>query len=327
MKAIIDDKIPFIKGKIERLVDEVKYLPGAKISAEDVRDADVLIVRTRTRCDETLLLGSKVRLVVTATIGYDHIDTAWCESAGIEWHNCPGCNASSVMVYVNNVLTYISSHFDRQIRTIGVVGVGNVGKLVVKNFKKLGYNVLTYDPYNHLDSFEEMKSKADVITFHVPLTFPSSSQSYPTHYMADKAFFDTLSNHPFIINPSRGGVVNEQDLLSAYSEHKVDGFVIDTWENEPEINRELLEKAIISTPHIAGYSSNGKMNATRMVLDMVAHHTGKPLLPREEFVLSEEINTLLSVETLVDDSEKLKANPEQFEAFRSNYPKRREPEL
>lgn len=327
MKIVVDNKIPFMKGVIEHFADEVVYLSGDEISPEVVHDADILVTRTRTHCDRDLLEGSTVKLIVTATIGYDHIDTAWCENAGIKWHNCPGCNANSVATYINNVLTYLNHLRDNEVRTLGVVGVGHVGSIVARNALDAGLNVICHDPFRDFTEsglplvsspLMEIAEKADVITFHVPLT---KGGPHPTFHMADASFFGHLRRRPVIINSSRGGVVDEMALLEAMKNGLAGGAVIDTWENEPNLNRELLDKALISTPHVAGYSQNGKFNATRMTLQTIARFINQTDIPIPGQP-SIEGTTRLSVETLLDDSAHLKSAPERFEYFRNNYPKR-----
>ena len=325
MKVVADDKIPFIRDGLETLADEVVYLPGAEITNEDVRDADALVVRTRTRCDSRLLSGSSVRLIITATIGFDHIDTLYCESHGIRWTNCPGCNAMSVCTYVKNALIHLGLW--RRGLTLGIVGVGHVGSLVAKAAMGQGMTVLLNDPPKHDQgiffgetgycSLEEIARKADIITFHTPLT---KEGRYPTYHLADSLFLDSLRKKPVIINASRGGVVDEQALLAAYDRGQVSGMIIDTWEAEPDINLSLLRKAAISTPHIAGYSANGKMNASMMALNYIIETFQ---LEKKYFPVGQKIRgELLTPETLCDDSEKLKSNPKLFEWFRGHYPVR-----
>jgi len=327
MRVIVDDKIPYIRGQIEQLADEVVYLTGSAISHEDVRDADVLIIRTRTRCDHTLLEGSKVKLIVTATIGYDHIDTDYCDANGIRWTNCPGCNANSVCRYVHHALE-ATGRLNPELM-VGVVGVGHVGSLVAADLEACGMKVLRCDPplFNSLPlggvgggcfvDFSTIQAEADIITFHTPLT---KDGPYATYHMADEQFFRHLPHRPLIINASRGGVVDNVALLQALRDGRVADAVIDTWEGEPDLNQELLQQVVIGTPHIAGYSADGKANATRMSLEAVAQFMGVDFTP--QIILPNAPK--LTVETLKDDSDKLKRNPEKFEDFRGNYPVRRE---
>ena len=333
MKIVVDDKIPYIREKLALLADEVVYLRGAEISAADVKDADALVVRTRTRCDETLLNDSCVQFVATATIGFDHIDTAYMERAGIHWTNCPGCNAASVAQYVECSLLLLQREKGLSLRqsTIGIVGCGHVGSKVKAVAKRLGIRVLICDPpleqkeANSFVSLDVIERESDVITFHVPLT---REGKYATFHMADDAFFHRLPRVPYIINTSRGEVVDNNALLSALNEGRVRDAVIDVWEHEPQLSLPLLQRVFIGTPHIAGYSADGKVNADNMVIDALCRHFGlqhpgvikAPSLP-DDFLYTGDP---LQLYNPLKDSEKLKEHPGIFEQLRNNYPLRRE---
>lgn len=335
MKIVVDDKIPYIKGQIEQISGQVVYMRGSDISASDVKDADVLIVRTRTRCNRDLLEGSTVRLVVTATIGYDHIDADYLAEAGIKWTNCPGCNATSVRQYVHNSLIILGML--RPGLTVGVVGVGHVGSLVAADLAEAGLHVLKCDPpleesgaegcFVNLDRIAE---EADIITFHTPL---SKDGVHPTFHLADKDFFASLKRCPLIINSSRGEVVDNDALVRALDSGNVCNAVVDTWEGEPDLNAELLQRAVIATPHIAGYSADGKANATRMSLQAVCDFFGMPFtlnicppeLPEELRPTSNDpFERALQLYDPMEDTKRLKQSPEKFEWLRGNYPLRRE---
>lgn len=323
MKVIVDNKIPYIKEAIEMIADEVVFLPGNGFTKEAVKDADALVVRTRTLCNRDLLEGSQVKFIATATIGYDHIDVEYCREAGITWANCPGCNAGSVEQYVYSVLLTLSREKDLVLKdaTIGVVGVGHVGSRVARMAESLGMKVLLNDP-PRADKGEQgfvdlatIARECDVITFHTPL---NREGKYRTFHLADEDFFFALKRNPYLINSSRGEVVDTVSLLAALGEGRVKAAVIDTWENEPNISRELLDVAFLATPHIAGYSADGKANATRMSLEALCQFFG-----------IEADFTILPPEGPHDydptrDSVWLKESPEKFEWFRGNYPIRRE---
>ena len=311
MKIIVDDKIPYIQEKLRQLADEVVPLRGASISAADVRDADALIVRTRTRCDESLLRDSKVRFVATATIGFDHIDTAYMERAGIAWTSCPGCNADSVAQYVESSLLLLQQEKGLVLRdaTIGIVGCGHVGSRVKAVAERLGMRVLV----------------CDIITFHVPLT---RDGVHATWHLADEPFFHRLSKVPFLINTSRGEVVDNSALLTALQQGRVRDAVIDVWEGEPRLDEELLQRVFIGTPHIAGYSADGKANADNMVIDALCRHFGLPhpgkVTPPKLPADFPYTGNPLELYDPMTDSEALKTNPSKFEDLRNNYPLRRE---
>ena len=276
MKIVIDDKIPYIRDAVAAITDDAVYMDGSAIKADDVRDADAMIVRTRTRCDERLLGGSRVRFVGTATIGYDHLDTAWLDRAGICWTNCPGCNASSVAQYLRSVLILLARFHGVNLvgTTIGIVGCGHVGTLVCDVALSFGMRVLVCDPpvgASGYVSLETIEREADIITFHVPLT---RDGAYPTYHLADEAFFSRLVRRPFIINTSRGAVVDNGALLRAIDDGIVRQAIVDTWEREPHVDLRLLDRVYIGTPHIAGYSADGKANADNMVLDALCRFFG-----------------------------------------------------
>ncbi len=337
MKVVIDDKIPYIKGKPEALGFEAVYIPGAEITAKDVEDADALVVRTRTRCDAALLAGSKVRLVVTATIGFDHIDTAFLEKAGIAWTNCPGCNATSVGQYFKSSMIVLARQgiVDLSRCTVGIAGVGHVGTEVLKACRELGCATLLNDPPRSdagekgFESLETLQRECDVITFHVPL---SKGGAHPTFHLAGAEFFNSLGKKPVIINASRGAVADNGAWLRSLESGTTRAAVIDTWEDEPHINRQLLEKATIATPHIAGYSADGKANATRMSLAALCRFFGvspdftvnPPALPQNLKPIGDEYDRALQLYNPLRDTAALKAEPQKFEWLRGNYPLRRE---
>jgi erythronate-4-phosphate dehydrogenase len=342
MKIVVDDKIPYIQEKLAMLADEVVYLPGAAITADDVRDADALIVRTRTRCDEKLLKGSRVKLVATATIGFDHIDVDYMQRAGIRWTNCPGCNSGSVAQYVECSLLLLAreKHLQLHELTIGIVGCGHVGSKVKAVAERLGMRVLVCDPpleqqtpiTHHLSPItfvplDVIQHEADIITFHVPLT---REGRYATFHMADDRFLHHLPRVPYIINTSRGEVVDNDALLAALEEGRVRDAILDVWEGEPQLNQRLLQRVFIGTPHIAGYSADGKVNADNMVIDALCRqfnlpHPGKIVPPHPRTSAPPKTPPHpLSFYNPLNDSEKLKKDPSKFEFLRNNYPLRRE---
>lgn len=346
MKVIVDDKIPYISEAAQRLFGEVVYLPGKLIGTSDeLRDADALIVRTRTLCNRAMLENTGVRFVATATIGFDHICVSELAELGIGWTNCPGCNASSVGQYVRNCLLLVAHkrHVDVSGFCVGIVGYGHVGKEVCKAVEELGCRVLVNDPPleeqgfggRRLDSLATLAEECDVVTLHTPLTHEGH---HATHHLLDAGFFDSLKRKPVVINAARGGVVDEEALLCAYEQGRVGEMIVDTWENEPQINSTLLKKAFIATPHIAGYSADGKSNATRMALVAVCKHFGIDIGDRNEFLrltsppaLPTEVKPCgdfaldhLTLYNPLADSGRLKACSEDFEFQRGNYPLRRE---
>lgn len=312
MKIIVDAYIPFLKGLLDD-VAQVEYLSPTDITPEAVKDADALIIRTRTKCGEALLKGSKVQFIATATIGFDHIDTKYCEENGISWTNCPGCNADSVNNYIHAALTTIFGDNTKG-KTIGIIGVGNVGSRVARMAMNLGMKVLLNDPPRaekedpeEFVSLEEIKENADIITVHTPL-------NKETFHIINDDFLASCKKTPLIINAARGEVCDTASLLNYKGE-----IVLDCWEGEPNINLELLEKVALGTPHIAGYSVDGKANGTRMSVEAVFKHFGIEKTIKIEVPGEKGIPYYIKGE-----SDALKAHPELFESFRNNYPIRRD---
>jgi erythronate-4-phosphate dehydrogenase len=347
MKFVIDDKIPYIKGALEPF-GEVLYLPGSKTTPEVVKDADALITRTRTFCNEKLLKGSKVKFIATATIGFDHIDTRYCEEAGIGWTNAPGCNSKSVEQYIASALFVISQKmgFSLKDKTIGIVGVGQVGSKVAKICETFGMKVLLNDPPRaraegpeQFVSLEQIKQKADLITLHVPLNKEGEDATF---HLAGPDFFNSLERKPVVINSCRGEVVDNGAAKTALTEGKISALMLDCWENEPDIDLELLSQCILATPHIAGYSRDGKANGTTMSIQAVSrffnlgidHWQAKNIeLPSETVLrldgtgLSEEqivAKAVLFAYDIINDDQALRKAPENFEKLRGDYPVRRE---
>lgn len=279
-----------------------------EIDASAVKNADVLVVRTRTKVNEALLRGSNVKLVCTATIGFDHIDTAYCESHGIRWMSCPGCNAQAVCDYIEEALD--ATHAQG---TIGIVGVGHVGSLVAKMAERRGLKVLLNDPPKKIGvSLDFIAQNCDIITFHTPLT---KDEPYPTFHLCDEAFLSKCKPNALIINAARGGVVDEQALLR--SGHP---FILDTWENEPHIDTEVLNHALLASMHIAGYSIEGKKNASQACLDAISQEFCLPILKCENFLVPlQPISGDSAPGWLARVSEQLKAAPDNFEQLRKQY--------
>lgn len=348
MKIVCDIHIPFLKGVLEPYA-QVIYLPGQQITRDTVRDADALIVRTRTRCDAALLEGSRVRFIATATIGYDHIDTEWCESHGVLWTNAPGCNSSSVQQYMGSLLVNLSRRFkfDFKEKTLGIVGVGNVGGKVARLAALLGFKVLLCDPPrakrenpHGFVTLEELIRKADIITCHVPLTFDGPDATY---HLFDAARLSSLSSNQILINTSRGEVVDCDALKSVLKEKRILAAALDVWEKEPDIDGELMQQLFCGTPHIAGYSLDGKANGTMMCVQALGRFFELPCsdwetdgipYPEQPLVFSIDVSgcspqqvlgdAILHTYDVMKDYSRLKADITGFEKQRSDYPIRRE---
>ncbi len=349
MKIVCDNKIPFLRGVLEPYA-EVVYLPGKETTPEVVRDADAIITRTRTICDGSLLKGSSVKVIATATIGFDHIDTGWCEEHGIIWRNAPGCNSWSVKQYMSSVLVSLSRmrSFDLEGKTLGVVGVGNVGSKVAQAASALGMKVLLNDPPRErregsgdFVSLDEILRRSDIITLHVPL---SREGEDATWHLFDAERIGKMNPSQILVNSSRGPVVDNAALKQALKARAIAGGVLDVWEGEPDLDPELVSLLDITTPHIAGYSADGKANGTAASVRTVSEVLGLPLtdwfpggipspsMPLEfsidaagktrQEVLSEAV---LYTYDVLEDSGRLRGNLGSFEKLRGDYPVRREP--
>ena len=247
MKILADINIPYLKGVIEPFY-EIEYLPGEQIDNESLKAVEILIIRTRTKCDENLLHGSKVRLIVTATIGYDHIDTKYCDDNDIKWVNAPGCNSGGVQQWFMAALLLYAKENDIDLtrRTMGIVGIGNVGSKIVKFADALGMFVILNDPPREeiegsciYRGIETIQRECDIISFHVPLNY---SGKFKTLHMVNQYFLSELSPNTILINSSRGEVMNSVDITKAWVEKRIQGVLLDVWENEPHISKELLKK-------------------------------------------------------------------------------------
>lgn len=347
IRIISDDKIPFLRGVLEPYA-EVIYLPGKQIDNEVLKKADALLVRTRTKCNETLLEGTQVKFIGTATIGYDHIDTKFCENQGIIWTNSPGCNSSSVQQYIAAALLKTASrfHFNLKDKTIGIIGVGNVGSKVEKLAGILGMKFLLNDPprtrhegKTRFVDLETVLSESDIVTVHVPLNCGEEDKTY---HLFDDMNFGKMKKGAWFFNTSRGEVTDTSSLKRALGSGKLGGSVLDVWENEPDIDLKLMERAFIATPHIAGYSTDGKANGTSMVVNSLCRYFNFPpenwypedvpvpsvasisidVKDKSDYeILGEVVFHTYNVE---DDDSKLRSNPAHFEKYRGDYPLRRE---
>lgn len=329
MKAIIDNAIPYIEGLLEPFMN-VTYCEGIAISKELVQDADLLIIRTRTRCNRELLEGSTIKLIATATIGFDHIDLEYCRQHNIKVVTAQGCNAAGVLQWVAAALAALSQKDGWQPHevTLGIVGVGNVGSLVERYSRWWGFNVLRCDPPRQAReggdflSLEEVARQADIITLHTPL-------DKSTFHLVNTELIDIIKPAATIINASRGEVADTQALLAASQT-----LVLDVWENEPAISKQLLDKALLATPHIAGYSSQGKGNATAMVIRAVAEHFSLPLhdwyppevkpVERKHISWEEMCRSIALYCDLSGESRSFKRHYHEFEQLRNHYTYREE---
>lgn len=366
---IIDEAIPFIKGVFEPYAT-VCYSNGSEF---DSKNADILITRTRTKCNAALLDGTHVKMIATATIGTDHIDLDYCKLHGIKVVSAPGCNSGGVMQYVYTALFALAEKYKINLYpdsplTIGVIGVGHVGTKVAALGEHLGFNVLRNDPPKEKFQKEILQRKmlkiemaekyypldyllknSDIVTLHVPL-------DESTREMANEEFFSKMKSGAIFFNTCRGGVMSNNALLNALDVNNINGSgngsgklraaVIDTWNSEPGISIDLLQAVAIATPHIAGYSYEGKINGTTAVVRKVADFLNIPELKKYTVGSIKDMNGIRTESTphinfaglsqseiaekllrnfpIWDLDSKLRSHPENFEKLRSNYEYRRE---
>lgn len=347
LRIIADEKIPFLLGVLEPYA-EVIYLPGHLITRKLVMKADALLIRTRTICDKTLLEGTSVKFIATATIGFDHIDTEYCKLNNINWVNAPGCNSSSVQQYISAALFMVAqTHgFNLSEKTLGIIGVGNVGSKIQLAVNLLGMKIKLNDPPRQRNenitgfvTLDEILETCDIITLHVPLNRYGKDKTF---HLFDKSVIGKMKKGTWLINSSRGEVIETIELKTALSTGMLGGAVLDVWENEPQVDLELLKQVYIATPHIAGYSTDGKANGTSQVVQSLSGYFNLPLrdfyppdLPapaipeividgtgKSDIEIIKEI--VLHTYSIMDDHNRLQKSPETFELQRGQYPVRRE---
>jgi len=340
-----------------RTLGDVTVIPDSEISALDLKNAEALITRSKTVIDATLTANTALRFAGTATAGFDHIDAIALDTAGIAWTAAPGCNAVSVAEYLIAALLELGerNNFSLEGKSLGIVGVGAVGSRVAVRAKALGMRVMLNDPPRAIlessDEFMELDDllpNADIITLHTPLTDESG---FATRKMVDEIFFSKLKPGCIFVNASRGEVVDEAALLNAMDARIVTQTVLDVWEDEPFCNSELLRRVDIATPHIAGYSFDGKLRGTAMVhesfckfMKLPTSWNSAPFLPPspapEQTVLpnsgsyEDVLRTLIRrIYKIAEDDRalrrqeimpNLKEHAKLFQSLRKNYPVRRE---
>ncbi|MDR3184211.1 MAG: 4-phosphoerythronate dehydrogenase [Prevotellaceae bacterium] len=337
MDIILDNQIPFL-DKFLHKYGNINYLDGGHITAGTLGRAEALLVRTRTICEEALLKNSPVKFIGSPTIGTDHIDLDYCRRHGITVANAPGCNAPAVMQYVITALLTLAAKKKANLAalTLGIVGVGNVGKLVAGAAKALHMNVLLNDPPREaregrhaFTDIDELLRRSDIITLHLPL-------QPDTRKYADDAFFRACKDGAWLLNTSRGDVIDEEALMQ--HRHKLGALALDVWQGEPQINTALLNATDIATPHIAGYSLQGKRKASQMILQAFAQWCNDPdpvpeiphpevrpapvLIPEGGSVQERWCAAVQQTFPILDIDAQLRRQPAQFEAIRKSYPLR-----
>ncbi len=350
LNIVADENISYAEEAFSRF-GKVTLCHGRKITKDLLKDTDALVVRSITKVNKDLLEGTPVKFVGTATIGTDHIDKSYLKEKSIAFSDAAGCNADAVAEYVFTALlkTAVEKNFKLEGKTIGIVGVGNIGSRIARLAPLLGMKVLKNDPPLHRKTgsdeyvpFENIFD-ADIVTLHVPLNMDGIDKTY---HMFDADNLERLKDGTILINACRGQVVDNPALLKIIEKKNLT-VILDVWENEPDINTDLLNKVFIGSPHIAGYSLEGKVNGTSFIYDALSKFLGKedgwkPALPEVEdnFIslnLSEEKEHLLynlfnKIYPIKRDDNNLRElinmkadeRPVSFDKLRKNYPLRRE---
>lgn len=276
MKIIADPIIPFVKEAFETF-GEVHCIPGRSLAQKDLHDVDILVIRSTTPINAALLDNTAVRFIANCSAGEDHIDRNYLAKRGIEFSSAKGSNANSVAEYVVSALLSLGKSFYQK-TTLGVIGVGNIGSLVVKKAEALGMRTLQYDPplqrktgYRHFVDLQTLLAESDIVTCHVPI---STTGSDPTHHLLNHNNLIFMKSHGILINSSRGAVVDNRALLETLEKKKISGAILDVFEGEPDIDLLLLHSLTLATPHIAGHSIDGKVNGTQMAYESVGKFIG-----------------------------------------------------
>jgi erythronate-4-phosphate dehydrogenase len=353
MKIIADENIPCVEQAFSSL-GEVNLLPGRGMQPAQLRDADILLVRSVTSVDQALLQDSAIRFVGSATIGFDHVDRDWLQQQGIGFATAPGSNAVSAAEYVVSALLLMAQRkgFDLKEKTVGIIGCGNVGSRVRSRLAALGMRTAVNDPplqaqggHDDFVSLDEVL-QADVITVHVPY---ARDGLHPTHHLINAAALQQLQTGALFINASRGAVADNDALNKLLAERADLSVVLDVWEGEPAINTQLLERVDIGTPHIAGYSLDGKLRGTEMIYQAACEFFGQtgqwraadslPVAATIEIAGSEKLSLAAMLHSTVSgcydigaDDARLRsmlalpadAQPAFFDRLRREYPVRRE---
>jgi erythronate-4-phosphate dehydrogenase len=315
MLVTIDKSINNLHGVLEPWFT-VQYLDSENISKETLKNSDALIIRSTRKYNAETLLGTNVKFIGTTTSGYEHIDTMFCEENGIFWTAAHGSNAESVADYISAALIEISKKIGKPLNELllGIVGVGAVGSCVKRNAENFGMRLLLRDPPKNLNDniFE-----ADIITLHTPL---ETGGKYPTEYMANKEFFSKTKQGTWFINAARGAVCNSEALHQALQSRHLGGAVIDTWENEPNIDVSLLPLIEIATPHIAGHSTEAKINASKMIANSLCEFFGIAGSALVDLRVCPDAchSTTLNYSIRTDDLD-FRKNPENFTEIRNRY--------
>lgn len=349
MRIVADENMPCVSEWFAAL-GEVQTLPGRSLSAAAVRDADILLVRSVTEVNRALLKGSRVRFVGSATIGTDHLDTAYLASQDIAYANAPGCNANAVVDYVLSAIAALEGVLERLVDggTVGIVGLGNVGSRLCMRLQRIGIRCIGHDPYLSNNSLMPLTTldavlDADVVCCHTPLTH---EDRHATWHLLNRDNLKQMRGDAVLLNAGRGAVIETDALPLWLSQRTQRRLILDVWEDEPRIDGDLLQSVHIATPHIAGYSLDGKLAGTRMVLQACCAHLGLPVPDTQQIQaispsICVDINlsgadlireAVRAVYDVRKDDERMRSamncpaeqRAQKFDELRKNYPERRE---
>ena len=278
MKIVADENIPLLDAFFAEMSTTLLRKAGREMTAADVKDADVLLVRSITKVNQSLLEGSSVKFVGTCTIGTDHLDIDYLNAQGIQFSNAPGCNAQAVVDYVLSALLTLGERWQQpwQSLSVGIVGAGNVGGRLYKTLLGLGMDVIAYDPNIAQFSdpaFSERVWQQDVVSLHTPISYDGANK---THHLVNAAKLQSMKSKSCLINSCRGSVINNHELLQHLNNEPNFQAILDVYEDEPSPSDQLINACLLSTPHIAGYSLDGKYQGTAMIYDAVCDFLALP---------------------------------------------------
>ena len=343
MKIVVDENMPFVQDMLRQIDAEVLVLPGRLIRSEHVKDADALLIRSVTKVNETLIAGSTLKFIGSATIGVDHIDLPLCQQMAIKVSASPGCNADAVADYI--LCALLQHDVEYLGKQVGVVGLGNVGSQVARRLQSLGASVIGFDPFKeHPDitsvALDELLARCDIVCLHAPHT---KEGVCPSFHMLDHRRLSLLRDQAVLINAGRGEVVDEQALLDLLRDGKQLTLMLDVWENEPAINIELMHYCALATGHIAGYSLRGKQQGSMMVMQAlfrffnITEEVEMPVLASYPLMVSENDSkglkqASLQVYDIKQDDQRFRTMMHQqasgqlslFDQYRKYYPVRNE---
>ena len=368
VQIVADENIPLLEQFFSEF-GEIRKVAGRTMTSEDVKDADILLVRSVTKVDEALIANSPVKFIGTCTIGTDHIDLGYLEALNhqrsiskqqkIAFSSAPGCNAEAVVDYVLSAVSVLIDQRDQvfQDLSVGIIGVGNVGLRLRQRLEAMGLTVIAVDPFKNEEDVGELSTldealKADVVSLHIPLTLEQDAGEHATHHLINAQRLQKMKPDACLINSCRGSVLDNEALKAHMASHTEFEGIIDVWEGEPNLDLKLMNRCMLATPHIAGYSLDGKMRGTEQVYkaccqtfglpvrNKLAQFLPEPSIKRIKFGDSVPVHQALRTairagyEIRVDDGImrstllRTEGDPEamkaKFDLLRKNYPLRRD---